>query len=495
MGTTAQGTGRKKMTDFPVIMTSAGAQPTPPAVLNAQLIADVTAINPGVTFTLPGSLIEDISSTDTAAMVQMDQARVETINSLNVNGANDWLLLQQGQLFIGPGAAPGIPTNTSVDIIFTALDPNTSAPLAGVSIGMGYTVSDGTYQYVLQDNVVTASDGITPAAEAIATIPGSWAVASGTVNQPVTSPPQNVNLSVTNPATGTPGNPNAETAQAFLARVMQAVQAVATGLTTLLKTSLANVSGVQQRLISVRQQGSGWEVIVGGGDPYEVAAAIVDSGLNIAGLVGSTIAVTNISSATVGVVTTDINHGYITGQDVTMTGIVGPTALNGVAYPVTVIDEKHFSIPVNTTLLPAYVSGGVCSPNSRNLTPAIYDDPDTYTVPFVAPPQQTVTMVVTWNTTQANFASAASVAQLAATAIANYINAILVTGPISLVELNAVFAAAVSSILDPSTLSVLNFAVSINGVSTPPVAGTQLIEGDLESYFFAQVSGIAVVQS
>lgn len=479
--------------DIPVVMTSAGAQPTAPAVIRADLVALVSATNPGYTANLPASLIEDVSSTEVAGISLIDQARVDTINSLTPIGANDFLLLEQGQLFIGPGAAPGVPTNTSVSVVFTALDPNTLLPLTGQLVPMGFVVSDGTYQYVVQDDGVTNTSGNTPPLFCLATIAGSWAVPSGTVTQLITSAPVGVNLTCSNPLPGTPGNPNAETAQAFRTRVMQAAQSVSTGLQTILKTALATISGVQQRLIAVRQQGTGWEVIVGGGDQYLIAQAIYDSGLNIAGLVGSSMNVTNITSANPGVVTTDKNHGYTTGQTVTMTGIVGPTSLNGVPETVTVLSGKTFSIPVNTSILPAYVSGGVCSPNSRNMTPNISDQPDVYTIPFVSPPQQTVTIAVSWNTTQPNFASQASVAQLASAAIAAYVNSIPVGAPISVAILTETFVDAVASVLDPETISVLTFAVSINGVSTPPVG--QLITGDPESYFFSVISGIAVTQA
>jgi hypothetical protein len=100
---------------------------------------------------------------------------------------------------------------------------------------------------------------------------------------------------------------------------------------------------------------------------------------------------------------------------------------------------------------------------------------------------------VSWNTTQPNFVSQAAVAQLAAPAIAAYINSITVGGPISLLILGETFAAAVASVLDPETISVLTFTVSINGVSTSPTG--QLILGDSESYFFSTTAGIAVSQA
>jgi Ubiquitin-activating enzyme E1 FCCH domain/Baseplate J-like protein len=481
------------VTDLPVIMTTAGAQPTPPATIRAALVAQVAQTDPGYTANLPGALIEDVSSTEVAGIAEMDSARVDAINSISPAGANDFVLYQLGQIYIGePGGAPGTPTNVSVSVVFTAVDPNTSLPITGLVIPQGFVVSDGIYQYVVQDDGVTGASGQTPPLFCLATIAGTWGVASGTVAQLVTSEPTAVNLTCSNPLPGTAGNA-AETAEEYRARVFQAGQAVSTGTTTLLKTLLGQVSGVQQRLISVRQSAQLWEVIVGGGDPYQVAGAIFESGLNIAGLTGSTLNITNITQANPGVVTTDKNHGYSTGEVVTMTGIVGMTPLNGTPVTITVIDEKNFSIGVNTGVMPSYISGGVCSPNLRNVLVNISDPPDIYGVTFVTPPQQTVTVAVTWNTTQANFASQASVAQLAATAIAAYINSIPVAGPISVAVLTQIFIDAVAGVLDPETISVLTFAVSINGVSTPPTG--QLIFGDPESYMFCTVAGIAVTQS
>lgn len=472
------------MTDFPVVLSSSGAVPTPPAEILAELIAAVSATNPGFTASLPGSLIEDVSSTQVAGIAECDSARVETINSLTPYAANDFLLSQLGQIYIGPGSAPGIPTNTSVDVQF--------AGPVGYVIPVGFTVSDGTYQYIVQDGGIIAASGFSQPLFCIATIAGSWAVPTNTVTVLITAPPTGIDLTCSNLTPGFSGLA-AETAEQYRARVLQAGQAVCTGLTTMLKTVLGNVSGVQQRLISVRQQTAGWEVIVGGGDVYEVANAIFESGLNIAGLVGSTLSVTGITQATNGVVTTDLNHGYTTGQVFEMSGIVGTTPLNGVPLVATVVDEKRFSIGVNTNVLPAYVSGGVVTPNLRNATPSISDPPDIYTIPFVVPPEQTVTVAVTWNTTAANFVSQAAVAQLAAPAIAAYINAIPVGAPISLVVLETTFAAAVASVLNVSTISNLNFAVSINGIATSPT-GPQLIFGDPESYFSTSTASITVSQ-
>jgi hypothetical protein len=480
------------MTDIPVVMTSAGAQPTPPATIRATLIANVVQTNPGYTANLPGSLIEDISSTDVGAISEIDAARVDAINSVTPAGANDFVLYQLGQIYIGePGGAPGTPTNTSVFVTFTAVDGSDN-PLPGFVIPQGFTVSDGTYQYIVQDGGVTASSGVSLPLFCIATIAGSWAVPTNSVNQIVTSLPANVILTCANPVAGISGAA-AETSEQYRARVFQAGQAISTGTQQLMKTLLGQVPGVQQRLISVRQQTAAWEVICGGGDPYLTAGAILASGVDVAALVGSSLAVTNVTNANPGVVTTALNHGFTTGQTGEITGMIGMSALNGVPFTITVLSEKTFSVGINTGAYAPYVSGGVVTPNLRNETPNIFDAPDTYSVPFVNPPQQTLTMNVNYSTTAPNFTSQAAVAQLAAPAIAAYINSILVGAPISLIVLETTFTAAIASVLDPSLISALTFQVIINGITTTPTG--LLVLGDPESFFEATTAGIVVTQT
>lgn len=481
--------------DFPLIITSAGPQPTPPATLLADLIADVAAVNPGYTATLPASLIEDISSTDVAALATIDSARVETINSLTPFGANAFLLAQLGQIYIGPGTAPAPPTNTSVYVVLTVTDTVSSALLPGFVIPVGFTVSDGTYQYTVQDGGITGSNGQTPPLFCLATIAGSWAVPTNTVNQVISSYPSGFLITCINQIPGAPGRAAAETEEEYRARVLQAGQAIATGTTQLLKTLLGQVPGVEQNLISTRAQaGGGWEIIVGGsGDPYLIAGAIFRSGLDVSTLTGSVLVVTNITQANPGVVTTGINHGLTTGAAVTLSGIVGMTPLNGVLVNVTVIDEKRFSIGINTLGYPAYVSGGIVSPNPRNLTVDITDPPDDYGITFVIPPQQTVLIAVTWNTTQPNFVAQASIAQLAGPPMVAYLNELSPGEPINENVLANLFLAAVSSILPANAVSV-DWAVSINGIPTSPQVGTQLVFGDPESYFFATASSVTFAQ-
>ena len=472
------------MSDIPIVLTQAGRTNQAPAVLLQELIALVAATNPGYTANLPGSLIEDISSTDVGALVIQDQFVTELINSITPFGANAFILGQLGAIY---GIMPGQTTNNSVYVVFSGS--------VGFVIPKGFTVSDGTYQYTVQDSGVISSSGTSQPLYCVATQQGTWSIPANSVNQLITSVPSTVTLSCNNPAVGTTST-GGETEANYRALVLQAGQAVATGFPSLLKTLLNNIPGVQNRLIAVQQQtGGGWKVIVGGGDPYLVGGAIFNALFDISTLVGSQTFISGITKASPGVATTTINHGFVTGQsNVYIAGVVGMTGVNGGPYTVTVIDEKTFSFGVNTTGSGSYVSGGVATPNTRNVTVGINDYPDLYEVTFVNPPQQTVAISVTWNTNGTNVVSPAAVSQAAIPALVSYVNEIFVGQPINLFELQAVFQAAIANIIPPAQLTRMVFSVSINGVGTSPESGTGIIAGDIESYFQTSSNLITVTQ-
>ena len=461
-------------------ITTAGAIPASPTdLLNAE-IAAATALAPGLTTNLPGSLVEDMASTAAGAVVIQDQAFVDLVNSISPATANPSILYQLGQVY---GVEQGQGSNTSVYVVFTGL--------AGFVIPVGFTVSDGTYQYTVQDGGIIATSGQTSPLYCLATVQGSWAIPAGTVTQIITSVPAGFTLTVTNPDDGLPGL-TAQTIASYQAQVMQAGMVTAQGVPTFIKAQLQKVIGVQARLISIRLIATNqWEIIVGGGDPYQVANAIFNSVPDISNLVGSTLAVTAITTANPGVVTTDLNHGYATGQVITIAG-VDPTWFNN-DYTITVIDEKSFSLGV-TTVGHAYVSGGVVTPNLRNITVSVDDYPDVYSITFVNPPSQTVDVVITWNTISTNLISPTAVAQLTIPAIVEYINSISVGQPINTYELQDAFQNAVEPIIPPSQVSKIDYVVAINGIATAPTAGTLLIYGDPESYFSTNASLVSVVQ-
>ena len=394
---------------IPVNMTAAGRTTTDPQTLRNNLVAAVAADEPGYTADLPGSLIEDIVSTDTGALLCLDQYVTELVNSISPYAANELILGQLGNMY---GVQPGKTTNSSVYVNFTGT--------VGAVINAGFLVSDGTYDYAVQDTVIIPAGGLLQNVYCVATVSGSWTIPAGSVTQIITPLNSSITLTCSNPSAGIP-QAAAETTDQYRAAVLLAGNATSTGLLPTLKTALRNVSGVQSRLVSVRQLANQYEVIVGGGDPYAVAAAIFNSVLDISSLVGST-----------------------------------------------------------TT--------------SRNQVVNIINFPDTYTITFVQPVQQTVGVQFVWNTTATNFTSQAAVAQLGQPAIINYINSLYVGQPINIFAMQNAFQDAVSSIVSFDQLSRMVVYVTINGSSVSPASGTGLITGDVEGYFYTTAANVVVQQ-
>lgn len=262
--------------NFPVIITAQGLQPQSPANLLAQLTNNVALTNPGYTNNLPLSLIEDVSSTDVAAIALCDQARVDLGNSLSPNGANEPLLLQLGAVAGLPMGTPSF-VNVGVQVSGTA----------GYIVTRGAIVSDGTYSYQTQAPVIIPTSGWSSTVLAVALSSSQTAVpAANTVTQLKTSVPSGYTVNVNNPAAGNPAQP-AETFQSYRARVLQAGLAASVGTGRYIKTLVGAVPGVTPRLIAVQQASPGIRVIVGGsGDPYQVALAILQSVADPSQLVG-----------------------------------------------------------------------------------------------------------------------------------------------------------------------------------------------------------------
>lgn len=474
------------MADLPTVLGPAGLVPQLPATIKGQIASDAVALSPGLTNNLPGLLTEDILSTSVAAIVVADQARVDLVNSITPFGANVFLLRQLGVNVYGVPVQE--PSNTSV-LVVVAGPP-------GYVVPVGFEVSDGTYDYVARDGGIVQTGGQTAPLYFAATQSGAWAVPPGTVTEINSSYPNVLGeITCSNPYPGTPGLLSIPESE-YRTRVLRAGRAAALGTPSYVRTQLTNVPGVQERLVSVQQQaGGGFKILCGGGDPYAVAFAIYSSVLDVTTLVRSVMGVGSISQAVDAVVTTTLNHGYVDGQVVTIAGAQGMN-INGVPLTVAVIDEKTFSTGVSTVLLGAYKSGGVLSPNARNSAVTVADYPDTYEVRFVNPPQQVVSMTVLWGTTAQNYVNDGAVEQLAAPALAAYVNAIYVGQPLNVLEMDCAFRDAVASVLPSRLLVRLVFEVSINGVAAAPATGETIIAGDSESYCYCdpQGAGINVVR-
>ncbi|CFQ49755.1 baseplate J/gp47 family protein [Yersinia similis] len=273
------------MSEIPIIMTNAGAQPTSPQTLLANLITRVSEKVPGYTANLPAGLITDLASTAVGALALIDQARVDLINSVSPYGANIPLLMQLGNIY---GAQRGVSTNTSVYVVFSGLP--------GFAIPKGFTVSDGNYQYVVTRDTAIPDSGQTEPVYCLATISGAWAVPEGTVTQVITSVPKEQPVTCTNITAGLPGREEQSWAS-YRAQVMASGMLGVQGTPDCLRALLKSVSGVQENLISCRQSSLGkWVVVVGGGDPYEVAYAIYKSVPDISVLTND---VSNLSGTSV----------------------------------------------------------------------------------------------------------------------------------------------------------------------------------------------------
>ena len=270
------------MSGLPLLFNSTGPVATPPATLQANLIALVAGLQPGYTANLPGSLIEDISSTDVGALMTVDQARVDAVNSVTPYAANPYVLAQLGTLF---GVPQGQPANGSTFVVFTGS--------AGYVIPPGFLVSDGTNQYAIQDGGTIGGGGTSQSLFVIATNSGTFAIPAGSVTTVVTSVPSPYSLTVTNPLAGVPATA-AETVESYQSRMLTAFQVAIQGTPAYLKTLLYAVPGVSQRLVSVRQVGTMWEVLCGGGDPYQVAGAIYQGVSQIGLLTGSATTIRNL---------------------------------------------------------------------------------------------------------------------------------------------------------------------------------------------------------
>ncbi|HCI6758199.1 TPA: baseplate J/gp47 family protein [Klebsiella variicola subsp. variicola] len=469
------------MSDLPVSYTSAGPVPLTAEELRAQLVSQAIALSPGLTTDLPGSLIEDVASTDVGALIVCDQARVDLINSvgpLKANLAMLELLAQQA----------GIPAQKTAGT--TTVPIQFSGP-AGFVIPQGFIVSDGTHTYSVSDATIISSSGVSASVSCEGTETGNWAVPVNTVNQIITSLPSDVTITCTNPIAGTPGA-DPETNYQFRDRVWQAQMATVQGYPGFIRQYLTSLDNVQARLVSVIQDGDKWIVMCAGGDIYDIAGALYKSAGDISRLKGCSLNVTGITNANPGVVSTDLTHGYTDGQVIRITGVTGMTGINDVPLTVTVLSPHTFSIGIDTTSSGTWGGGGEVTPNVRNNTVTVNDWPDNYVIPFVTPLLQRVTVTYQWGTESVNYLTDATVASLVSAPTIQYVNGIFAGKPLNVNNLKDAFLQAINSTIDMGLISTLNVVVTINGVITPPDAGTNIISGDKFSYFYIASDGVIV---
>lgn len=330
---------------------------------------------------------------------------------------------------------------------------------------------------------------------------GTWAIPANTITTLITSVPSGYPLVCTNQTTGVVAV-SAETVDMYRARIHESMLAPAIGTLARLKANIKAIPGVQSRLVSV---GGNSKIMVGGGDPYAVAGAIYMALFDIGDLSGSTVTagITNSWST---------SSGSIYGTVMTITGAVtGSVKINDIVGGVNLINPTVV-LQQLTAISPAFPTGGGTGDYlinySQNITPealtgkgsdrnqivSIIDYPDTYTILYVSPVSQTISIGCDWSTVSPNFTANLAISQAVTAAWVDYVNSITVGTELNIYTLQQLFLSSINAIVNPTLISTITISVSIDGVPTSPLPGTSLIAGDAEGYFITNSSLITLTR-
>jgi len=468
-----------------VVISNQGRVSAQPSDMYNTVITNATALSPGLTTNLPGSLIADVVETGVAQCLVSDSAATELINSISPRTANMAVLNQIGQVVLGPLGVVGAAANSSVNVVF-------SAPANSV-IPAGFIVSDGTNQFVTQHASVTSSGGVTTPVYCIASSATGITVAANTVTTVVSAQPPLYTITVNNPLPGAAGT-GTELPNDYRNRIVTANAAPVGSAPSVIRSQIASIPGVVNRTIRVLQLPAGAGIMVAGGDPALIAGAIYNSGF-FAPLLG--ISVNNLVQVTG---TTNVQmkfslaHHFSPGSTLVVTGeTLSPfTSLDGVTYTVlSVVDQ--FTVITNATLssYSGNVSGNAfLQSNPRNTTVGVVDYPDTYSVNYIQPIPQLVSATVTWNTLVPAFASASQLQQNIQTAIASFINSIPAGNSFTTNDIANAALNASPSLLSPTQFSNMSIAVSFDGITAPfnPSAPITYL-ADSQGYLYTSTTG------
>lgn len=93
--------------------------------------------------------------------------------------------------------------------------------------------------------------------------------------------------------------------------------------------------------------------------------------------------ITNVTQANPAVVTTAANHTFVTGEQVTITGVVGMTELNGNTYTITVLSPTTFQLDAtDSTGYTAYSSGGSAQSDGIYEVAVSYTESDLFDIDY-----------------------------------------------------------------------------------------------------------------
>jgi hypothetical protein len=78
--------------------------------------------------------------------------------------------------------------------------------------------------------------------------------------------------------------------------------------------------------------------------------------------------------------------------------------------------------------------------------------------------------------------------------VSDYINNLGPGQAINIYELQYIFQEAVQSILATALITNIQIQITLNGVVVSPVAGTGVVVGDPEGYYYVSASGVTTVR-
>lgn len=276
---------------LPIVIGEAGAQPTSPEDILTNYVNRLNDVYPEFTL-LPPDLVSGFVQTATIGLSEIDQTGVDLINSVSPYSVNIPLVREYGYLY---GITQVVSQNVQVFLTFTGT-PN--AP-----IGKGFLVSNGNYQFSVQNNVRIPSTGTLTNVLALGVSAGNYPVPENTITQIITSIPSNITLTVNNPNPGIPPT-DPESIDDYRERVLLSGQRTVQGGPDFIKSTISNVPGVSPNLVAVRNPAPGqFAVVVEGGDDISVANAIYESIPDVSSLTAD---VTNVSGQAINSVTINI---------------------------------------------------------------------------------------------------------------------------------------------------------------------------------------------
>ncbi|KMQ89982.1 hypothetical protein RF55_10318 [Lasius niger] len=267
--------GSGEITIKDAVISNSGISTTDPTTLRQNLVNLAEKLAPGVATDLPGTLVEDMASTATGALSQMDAAKVEMFGSFSPLTMNPQFLNVYGAQM---GITRGTESNASAYL--------TIKGTSGTYLGTGFQFSDGQNIYATTTPTSIPESGVLNNVYVSAISFFQTSPAANSITQVNTSLPTGGISSVTNPTAGTPGIA-AETDASYRLRIWQSLQAQPQGSPTCVKNMIGNIDGVVKRTISCSVDPNGYRILVDGGDPSQIAGAIYASIFDISRLLGS----------------------------------------------------------------------------------------------------------------------------------------------------------------------------------------------------------------